>query len=97
MAILLAGCATVRSEAPVVRLTCPPLVSYDKDFQKKAGEELSKLPPGSATQEVMMPEVAPIRQTTPAAGLSLALLLSSRQVSVVAVFRMFVDNRTAPA
>jgi hypothetical protein len=52
-ATLIAGCETVRSEAPVVRLTCPPLITYDKEFQKRAGAKLSKLPPNSATQEVV--------------------------------------------
>ena len=53
VATLLAGCETGRSEAPVVRLTCPPLVTYDKDFQKRAGEELKALPPHSATQDIV--------------------------------------------
>jgi hypothetical protein len=46
---LLAGCATGLSEPlPVLRPVCPPLVQYDRDFQKRAAEELSKLPPASA-------------------------------------------------
>jgi hypothetical protein len=46
---LLAGCATGLSEpVAVVRPLCPPLIRYDRDFQKRAAEELAKLPPGSA-------------------------------------------------
>jgi len=41
--MMLARCAAGRAEAPVVRLT----------FQKKAGEELSKLPPNLATQNIV--------------------------------------------
>jgi hypothetical protein len=46
---LLAGCATGLSEPlPVLRPVCPPLVKYTPDFQRRAAEELSQLPPGSA-------------------------------------------------
>lgn len=55
MTTLLAGCVTGRSnEPPVVTLKCPPLVNYSKEKQQKVGEELSKLPPGSALPEVMV-------------------------------------------
>lgn len=54
MTPLLVGCETVRSSSsqPTVRLTCPPLVSYDRDTQRRAAEELDKLPPGSALRSI---------------------------------------------
>jgi hypothetical protein len=44
-----AGRATGLSEPlPVLRPVCPLLVQYDRDFQRRAADELAKLPPGSA-------------------------------------------------
>jgi hypothetical protein len=49
MTTLLGGCATGLSEPlPVLRPVCPPVVQYDRDLQRRAWEELAKLPPGPA-------------------------------------------------
>lgn len=48
--MLLAGCVTANSS----RVTaCPPLVTYDAAFQKKAADELDTLPPGSAVGQMI--------------------------------------------
>lgn len=47
MASALAGCATASSDRPVVIATCPPLVSYTKQFQTEAADALDALPPRS--------------------------------------------------
>jgi hypothetical protein len=45
----LAACATARSDgAP-----CPPVVPYSKEFLARAANELGKLPPGSAIQQML--------------------------------------------
>lgn len=54
MTMLLAACVTGRSEEPLTQLRCPPLASYSKDEQKKLGEELSQLPPGSSLPRAMV-------------------------------------------
>lgn len=49
---LLSGCATVGSNTTFVT-RCPPLTSYSKATQRKAAEDLRKLPPGSPVRDLV--------------------------------------------
>lgn len=46
----LSACVTAPSEQAVI---CPPVVAYDKAFQKRLAQELERLPPGSATERAI--------------------------------------------
>jgi len=49
VASLLAACATVPSDgAP-----CPPVVPYSREFLVRAADELERLPPGSAIEQLL--------------------------------------------
>lgn len=48
--MLLAGCATAHSS----RVTCPPLVTYPPEFQRRAAAELDALPAGSAVGQMIV-------------------------------------------
>jgi uncharacterized lipoprotein YajG len=47
-ASLLAGCATERSDGA----SCPPVVTYSRDFLARAAGELASLPAGSAIEHM---------------------------------------------
>lgn len=46
----LSACATEPSERAII---CPPVVVYDKAFQKRLADEVEQLPPGSATERAL--------------------------------------------
>jgi hypothetical protein len=60
-----AGCATVDSDGSGTG-ACPPVVSYSREFQARAAEELDLLPEGSAIAE-MMSDYAVMREQAQAA------------------------------
>lgn len=49
---LLAACATARSDRPA-GVVCPPVPAYSKPFLKRAADELDRLPPGSAIEQML--------------------------------------------
>lgn len=54
MALALAACATVSSEQPrVAAVSCPPLVTYSKAFQKDAAGALDALPASSPIPQLI--------------------------------------------
>ena len=46
---LLAACATAPSDG----LPCPPVAFYSREFLARAADELERLPPGSATEQLL--------------------------------------------
>lgn len=46
---LLAGCATALSDGA----SCPPVVSYSREFLARAADELDRLPSGSAIEQML--------------------------------------------
>jgi hypothetical protein len=46
---LLAGCATERSDGA----SCPPVLSYSREFLVHAAGELTSLPAGSAIEQML--------------------------------------------
>lgn len=49
---LLAACATARSDRPA-GVVCPPVPGYSEPFLKRAADELDRLPPGSAIEQML--------------------------------------------
>jgi hypothetical protein len=60
LTLWLTGCVTGASDGslavpkPIVRLTCPQLIEYAKEFQAQAREELLKLPAGSPLAKLIV-------------------------------------------
>jgi hypothetical protein len=46
---LLAACATAPSDGA----SCPPVVAYSQEFLARAADELDRLPPGSAIEQML--------------------------------------------
>lgn len=57
---LLSGCATVGSDLAGLEV-CPPVVEYSREFQRRAAEELARLPEGSAVV-AMLADYAVMRE-----------------------------------
>jgi hypothetical protein len=47
----LTACATAPSRPSIV---CPPVVTYDRNFQARLADEIQRLPPGAALERAML-------------------------------------------
>ena len=60
----LTACATATSRPAVV---CPPVASYDRNFQARLAAEIERLPPGAALEQAML-DYARLRDQARACG-----------------------------
>ena len=60
----LTACATAPSRPSVV---CPPVVTYDSNFQARLAAEIERLPPGATLEQAML-DYAHLRDQARACG-----------------------------